>query len=115
MPARAAAVPIHAVTMDEMSDDVRALIDRIEAASEGKIRLELDYADKDGASSLRVIRPFGLWFWGKVWTVVGWCELRGDFRMFRLDRIKSVQEAGPFKPQKGQSLRDFHARGYPER
>jgi hypothetical protein len=28
-------------------------------------------------ASDRVVRPLGLWFWGKVWTLVAWCELRG--------------------------------------
>ncbi len=107
--ARAAAVPVHAFTMGEMTDDVRTRIDRIEAASDRRIRLELEYGDKDGATSARVIRPLGLWFWGKGWTVVGWCELRNDFRMFRLDRIKGMEELGPFRVEKGQSLRDFYA------
>ncbi|MCF2871009.1 YafY family transcriptional regulator [Octadecabacter sp. G9-8] len=112
--AKAASVPIHAFTMGDMGADVRERIDRIEAASDGRIRLELDYADQHGATSARVIRPLGLWFWGKVWTVVGWCELRNDFRMFRLDRIKGMEEIGPFKPEKGQTLRDFYALGFPK-
>ncbi|MGJ8611414.1 MAG: helix-turn-helix transcriptional regulator [Octadecabacter sp.] len=107
--ARAVAVPVHAFQMNDMTDDVRARIDRIEAAADQRIRLDLEYGDKDGESSRRVIRPLGLWFWGKVWTVVGWCELRNDFRMFRLDRIKGMEEVGPFKVEKGQSLRDFYA------
>ena len=113
--AQAAKVPVHAFTMGDMNDDLRARIDRIETASDGNVRLELQYADKDGVPSSRVIRPLGLWFWGKVWTVVGWCELRNDFRMFRLDRIADMEEIGPFKPEKGQTLRDFYARGFPER
>lgn len=113
--ARAAKVPIHAFTMSDMSDDVRGLIDRIEAAADGHIRLDLDYADQHGATSRRVIRPLGLWFWGKVWTVVGWCELRQGFRMFRLDRIAGMEDVGPFKPEKGQTLRDFYAVGFPQR
>ncbi|TXH82382.1 WYL domain-containing protein, partial [Thauera aminoaromatica] len=27
--------------------------------------------------------------WGQTWTLGAWCELRGDFRSFRLDRIAS--------------------------
>jgi predicted DNA-binding transcriptional regulator YafY len=107
--ARAASVPVHAFQTNEMTDEVRARIDRIKAASDGRIRLDLNYGDQHGGASRRVIRPLGLWFWGKVWTVVGWCELRNDFRMFRLDRIKDMEEVGPFKVEKGQSLRDFYA------
>jgi len=115
--AQAAKVPIYAFQMSEMTDDIRARIDRIETAADGLIRLDLDYADQHGSSSHRVIRPLGLWFWGKVWTVVAWCELRNDFRMFRLDRIKDMEECGPFKVEKGQALRDFYAspdRGRPK-
>ncbi len=113
--ARAAKVPVYAFQLDEMSAQVRDLIDRIEAAAQAHIRLALDYADQSGRPSQRVIRPLGLWFWGRVWTVVGWCELRNDFRMFRLDRIAGLEETGPFKPQKGQTLRDFYTSADGER
>jgi predicted DNA-binding transcriptional regulator YafY len=107
--ARASSVPVHAFQMSDMTDEVRTRIDRIEAASDGRIRLDLEYGDQHGGAARRVIRPLGLWFLGKVWTVVGWCELRNDFRMFWLDRIKGMEEVGPFKMEKGQSLRDFYA------
>jgi len=112
--ARAGAVPIYAFQTEGMSDAVRAKIDEIEAAVERSVRLDLEYADKDGNPTSRVIRPLGLWFWGATWTVVGWCELRSDFRMFRLDRIMDMEEVGPFRPEKGQTLRDFYALGFPE-
>jgi len=28
-------------------------------------------------------------FFGPVWVLVAWCELRRDFRVFRLDRMSS--------------------------
>ena len=31
--------------------------------------------------------PAGLLYWGKVWTLSAWCELRNDFRGFRIDRV----------------------------
>ncbi|MEL6960779.1 MAG: YafY family protein [Pseudomonadota bacterium] len=112
--ARAGTVPIYAFQGEGMSDSVRAKIDEIEGAVERSVRLDLEYADKAGVPSSRVIRPLGLWFWGQTWTVVGWCELRQDFRMFRLDRIHGMEEAGPFRPERGQTLRDFYALGFPE-
>ena len=104
---RAGRVPIHAIG-PRMTDDLRAMIDRIEVATEASRRLALDYSDQNGAATRRVIRPLGLWFWGAVWTVVGWCELRDDFRMFRLDRIEAMQEGAPFKPERGRRLQDFY-------
>jgi predicted DNA-binding transcriptional regulator YafY len=71
--------------------------------------LTLDYRDEAGRASARDVRPLGLWFWGKVWTLVAWCEMRGDFRAFRIDRIASVSEAGrSFKPERGRMLADFY-------
>ena len=52
--------------------------------------LTLDYRDELGRGTGRDVRPLGLWFWGKVWTLAAWCELRNDFRAFRIDRIASV-------------------------
>jgi predicted DNA-binding transcriptional regulator YafY len=34
-----------------------------------------------------------LYFWGDVWTLAAWCELRRDFRNFRLDRIDDARVA----------------------
>ena len=55
------------------------------------------------------MRPLGLWFWGKVWTLVAWCEMRSDFRAFRIDRIASVMVTGrTYKPERGKQLADFY-------
>ncbi|WP_238367521.1 helix-turn-helix transcriptional regulator [Mesobacterium pallidum] len=107
--ARAEAVQVHALHISGLTDEDRARIDQIEDAANRHVRLDMDYADESGTPTERVIRPLGLWFWGKVWTIIAWCELRQDFRMFRLDRIAGLEEAGPFKPLPGQTLRDFYA------
>lgn len=107
---RAEGIQIHAFQMPELDDRTRARIDRIEAAVASRDRLVLAYADAEGRETERPVRPLGLWFWGKVWTLVGWCELRNDFRMFRLDRIRDIAEAGRFRAEAGKELRDFYAR-----
>ena len=68
-------------------------------------------ATRPAAAPCARSRPLGLWFWGKVWTLVAWCELRDDFRAFRIDRIASVVMAGRiFKPERGKQLADFYRR-----
>ncbi len=47
----------------------------------------LHYVDRHDAETTRTIRPLGLYFWGTVWTVAAWCELRAGFRNFRADRV----------------------------
>ena len=99
-----------------MSENIRALIDRLEAAAEDRQRMRLDYTDAEGARTNRVVRPLGLGFWGKVWTLLAWCETRNDFRMFRVDRIADAEPQGRFRAEKGKRLADFlaqeKARGY---
>src|SRR5690349_8425945 len=52
--------------------------------------LRLDYVDEQGRRSSRAVRPLGLFYWGGGWTLLAWCELRTDFRSFRLDRFAAV-------------------------
>ena len=56
---------------------------------------------------MRVVRPLGAFFWGHAWTLSAWCELREDFRNFRLDRIESIELGEPFEDEEGRTLRDF--------
>lgn len=66
------------------------------------------YTRADGAPSERRVRPLGLFYWGGKWTLGAWCELRHDFRDFRLDRMHSVQSlAESFGPEPGKTLRDY--------
>lgn len=51
----------------------------------------LEYQDEKDASSSRYINPLGLVYWGAAWTLVAWCQLRNDHRLFRLDRIKTAE------------------------
>jgi len=70
-------------------------------------RLAIAYANDDGEGTERTIRPLGLYFWGKVWTLVAWCELRDDFRTFRLDRIRTPELAEPFVDEPNKSLETY--------
>ncbi len=110
---RAAAVQIHAVSFPGPDQATRELLDRLERAAESRTRLILNYADKEGVHTRRPVRPLGLWFWGKVWTLIAWCEMRDDFRMFRVDRISEADDAGAFRHERGKRLSDFYAREAP--
>ena len=101
-------INVHAMDTPWQGGSWRAFLDQFEAASENLVRLKIIYADEAGERTERVVRPLGVWFWGKVWTAVCWCELRQDFRMFRLDRVIELAELDRFRPVKGQTLRDFY-------
>jgi predicted DNA-binding transcriptional regulator YafY len=73
-------------------------------------RLRFGYTRADGASSDRIVRPFGLYFWGKAWTLASWCETRADYRSFRPDRMTQVEMLeGRFDETEGPSLEGFLA------
>lgn len=107
---KAKTIQIHAMDMPYMSDEIRNRIDQLEKAVDTRTRLVLTYRDAEDQETRRPVRPLGLWFWGKVWTLVGWCELRDDFRMFRVDRITKTTPDGTFNPEMGQNLSMFYAR-----
>ncbi|XXF75683.1 YafY family protein [Myxococcaceae bacterium GXIMD 01537] len=74
----------------------------------GRHIVTLTYVDKGDAHSERRVWPLGLFFWGRSWTVAAWCELRQDFRGFRLDRIHSLQVSEEQYPEMpGRTLEDF--------
>lgn len=104
---RVAAVEIHAMAW-EMTPELRDRVDAIERAVERRKRLTLAYVDAVGEPTERTVRPLGLLFWGKVWTLAAWCELRVGFRMFRLDRVQAMSEGEGFKPEPGRTLTDFY-------
>jgi len=92
-----------------VSTTVRGALDELDLAIDGRQVLALDYRDVEDRATQRDIRPLGLTFWGKVWTLIAWCEMRGDFREFRIDRIANMSPAGRlFKPERGKTLTDYY-------
>lgn len=83
-------------------------IDLVHAAMAAKTRLFFHYVREDATPSARTVQPLGLFFWGQVWTLVAWCDLRDDFRTFRLDRMDRIEiTQEPFQEQPGRSLQDY--------
>ena len=87
-----AEVQVFSFVHQDMDDDRRHRLDSIETAIK---------------SSQRAIRPLCQLFWGRVWTVLSWCELRDDYRSFRVDRIQDIKTGDPLKPDTHISLKDF--------
>ena len=80
----------------------------LRSAIKARQKVRLTYTSRTGAVTGRVVRPLHMEYWGRVWTLTGWCELREGFRVFRLDQIESA-EALPdlFVDEPGKSLADY--------
>lgn len=47
-------------------------------------------------------------FYGPVWLLAAWCELREGFRVFRIDRMSAFTTLEEkFEPKSGQTAQDF--------
>ncbi len=52
-------------------------------------KMSIDYADEQGRQTRRTIWPIAMAYYVDVSLIGAWCELRNDFRSFRVDRISS--------------------------
>lgn len=93
-----------------LSEMVRSSMQLVRHASQTKHKVRVKYRDANESRSERVLRPLALFYWGKVWTLAAWCEARGGFRNFRVDRMETVQWLDDrFEHEDGKSLDDFMA------
>jgi len=89
-----------------VSDELEVL----RAAIKQQRKVHFDYRREDNQKSDRTVHPLGLFYWGKVWTLVAWCELRDSFRHFRLDRMSNIASLDDrYDSVEGRTLQDFLA------
>lgn len=85
-----------------------AFLGELRVALRERHKVRVRYTRKDGEHSVRVVRPLGLAFWGRSWSLAAWCETRGDFRTFRPDRIEGLELLDEvFESEEGQGLEDY--------
>lgn len=88
--------------------DLRQKLDTLHTAAQQRCIVLLAYSREDGQPSVRRVHPLALYFWGGTWTLAAWCELRNDFRSFRVDRVEHADALREnFTPRAGQTLADF--------
>ena len=80
----------------------------LRSAIKARQKVRVTYTSRKGAVTGRVIRPLHMEYWGHVWTLIAWCELRNNFRVFRLDLMEST-EALPelFVDEPGKRIEDY--------
>ncbi len=84
------------IIIDLSSWDKAAVADKIElirTAINGCEKISFTYYSPRGESS-RTVEPYSLIFQWSNWYVWGWCENRGDYRMFKLTRLADLRLTG---------------------
>ena len=100
----AEAQTLYAPTMPA-DDAARARLQVLREAAQSRHKLLLTYNDAHDAPTQRTVRPLGCFYWGKVWTLAAWCELRNEFRTFRVDRMAAIQQLpDQFRDEPGKTL-----------
>jgi predicted DNA-binding transcriptional regulator YafY len=61
----------------------------LRAAIRDKTKLKITYADRSGQETARTIKPLAIIYYVEAVVLAAWCELREDFRHFRIDRIQT--------------------------
>ncbi len=89
-------------------EPIRFDVAELRRALRSQLKVHFRYSNALSESSERTVRPLCLAYFGPVWLLSAWCELREDFRTFRLDRIEDFRvEAERFRPEPGKTLHDF--------
>lgn len=62
---------------------------------------EIDYSNEKSEITKRIIEPFALYNTKENWVLIAFCQLRKEFRAFRLDRIRNLKVLNKlFEPHK---------------
>ncbi len=77
---------------------------RIRKAIRTQGKLVLDYVDSADEETTRTVWPFALAFFERALILAAWCELRRDFRHFRIDRIRKFDTLNERYPRSRRSL-----------
>ena len=86
----------------------RGRLERLRMAAESRQKVRLRYLDLKERHSERLVRPLGCFYWGEVWTLAAWCEVRDGFRNFRVDRIEALDVLDErFRDEPGKTLADL--------
>ena len=93
---------------DHFVEPVEVDPSELRRAVRGRLKVHFAYRDAEGKATARNVRPLALAFYGPVWLLASWCELRHDFRSFRLDRMSGLEVLGEtFRPEPGKTIQDF--------
>ncbi|MEM9332064.1 MAG: YafY family protein [Pseudomonadota bacterium] len=87
----------------EQSDS--SIFESLRKAVRNSEKLKIRYRSLDETESERHVLPLVLTYHVQVAVLGCWCELRGDFRHFRVDRISSIKSTGVFFANHASQLR----------
>jgi len=78
------------------------------SAAQQRRRVQMRYRARDDRETERALDPYGVVFYDGRWFAVGYCHLRADLRIFRLDRVLRAE----LRDERFTRPDDFDSLGY---
>lgn len=73
-----------------------------------RVIIEMEYKNQNGEASLRQVEAIGLIFYALSWHLIAWCQLRQEYRDFKVARIVSLKNTGlPFTKTDHMELNNY--------
>ena len=100
------AIDLYAV--GEESEYATSYLTNARLAIRNRKIIEIDYRRIDGQMTARRVKPIALLFFHNATLLAGYCELRQDFRNFRVDLIEEMRETqDDFRAEHFRLRRDY--------
>ena len=99
------------------------LLNTVQNAIEEHKLCTIEYDSREKGISYREVEPMAVIYKGGKRNMVAWCRLRGDYRLFRLDRINMIKlhvesfsprpdfNLDSFEPEEDLSRKDYEHEG----
>jgi predicted DNA-binding transcriptional regulator YafY len=114
LPERVQRQAVHAVQQTyrfEKRPPAPASLALIRQACWDEVALDITYRDVAGVVTQRRVLPLSVVFLDRTLMLLGWCQLRQDFRRFNLHNIETLdQTTDSFRPRRVPMLREFTQR-----
>lgn len=91
------------------NSDLMSIIEKLDESIINNHTILMEYNKENGEEiETRKIDPYGIVYWNSRWYIVGYCHLRREIRIFRIDRINKVSQLEfTFQAPLNFSSRDF--------
>ena len=66
--------------------------DVLRAAIRNEQKITIEYHDETNIATKRIVLPIGIIYYVQSIVLIAWCELRNNFRHFRVDRMSNCVE-----------------------
>jgi predicted DNA-binding transcriptional regulator YafY len=86
---------------DPASDEPASVPAVLEQAVVTRRVVRLTYVDREGTETEREVEPVSFTGADRGWYLIGWCRLRGDSRVFRIDRVRRACLLDETAPERG--------------